>query len=58
MTSKIARLSETESLIELWHEDGSLWNILPGNYKLKQEKEKSVERISKKLEITSQKSFL
>ena len=58
MASKIARLSETERFIELWHEEGSLWNILSDNYEIKQEKEKSVERISEKLEMTSKKSFL
>ena len=43
MVSKKARLSETERLIELWHEEGSLWYISSDNYKTRQEKEKSVE---------------
>ena len=58
MASKIARLSETERFIEPWHEEWSLYNILSDNYKIRQEKEKSVERISEKLEMTSKKSFL
>ena len=58
MASKTARLSETERFIELWHDEGILWNILSDNYKIRQEKEKSVERISEKLEMTSKKSFL
>ena len=40
MTSKKARLSETEGFIELWHAEESLWNILSDNYKIRQEKEK------------------
>ena len=52
MTSKKARLSESERFIELWHEEESLWNILPDNHNIRQEKEKSVGRISGKLEMT------
>ena len=40
MASKKPRLSETERIIELWHEEVSLWNILSDNYKIRQEKEK------------------
>ena len=40
MASKIARLSETERYIELWHQEESLWNILANNYKIRQEKGK------------------
>ena len=43
MVRKKTRLSETERFIELWHEEESLWNILSDNYKIRQEKEKSVE---------------
>ena len=53
IASKKARLSETERLIELWHKEESLWNILSDNYKIRQEKEKSVGRMSEKLEMTS-----
>ena len=53
MASEKARLSETERFIELWHEEESLWNILSGNYKIMQEKEKSVGRMSEELEMTS-----
>ena len=53
MASKKARLSETERFIELWHEEESLWNILSDNYKIRQEKEKSVAWILEKLEMTS-----
>ena len=54
MASKKARLSETERFIELWHEEGSLWNILSDNYNnIRQEKEKSVGRMSEELEMTS-----
>ena len=53
MVTKKARLSETDRFIELWHEEEKLWNILPDNYKIRQEKEKSVERMSEKLEMTS-----
>ena len=53
MASKKARLSETERFIELWHEEESLWNILLDNYNIRQEKEKSVGRMSGKLEMTS-----
>ena len=53
MECKKARLSETERFIELWHEEESLWNILSDNYKIWQEKEKSLGRMSEKLEITS-----
>ena len=53
MASKKARLSETERFIELWHEEESLWNILSDNYKIRQEKEKSVKRVSEKLEMTN-----
>ena len=49
MTSDKARLLVTERFIELWHEEKSLWNILLGNYNIRQEKEKSVGR----LEMTS-----
>ena len=49
--AKKAKLSETERFVELWHEEGSLWNILSDNYKIKQEKKKSVGRISEKLEM-------
>ena len=55
MASKTASLSETERFIEPWHEEGSLYNILSDNYKIRQEKEKIVERISEKLEMTSKK---
>ena len=53
MASKKARLSETERFIELWHEEESLWNILSDNYNIRQEKEKSVGRMSEKLEMTN-----
>ena len=53
MASQKGRLSETKRYIELWHEEGSLWKYLSDNYKIKQEKEKSVGRISEKLETTS-----
>ena len=53
MTSKKARLSETERFIELWHEEESLWNILSGSYNVRQEKEKSVGRMSEKLEMAN-----
>ena len=43
----------TQRFIELWNEDGILWNILLDNYKIRQEKEKSVGRISQKLEMIS-----
>ena len=58
MASKKARLSETERFIELWHEEESLWNILSDNYNIRQEKEKSVGRMSEKLEMTNNQSFL
>ena len=58
MASKKARLSETERFIELWHEEESLWNILSDNYNIRQGKEKSVGRMSGKLEMTSNQSFL
>ena len=58
MTSKKARLSGTERFSELWHEEESLWNIVSENYKIRQEKEKSIARISEKLEMTSKLSFL
>ena len=45
MATKKARLSETERIIELSHESESLWNILSDNYKIRQEKGKSIERI-------------
>ena len=51
MESKKDRLSETERFIELWHEEESLRNILSENYKIRQEKEKSVGRMSEKLEM-------
>ena len=53
MASKKARLSETERFTELWHEEESLWNILSDNYNIRQEKEKSVGRMSEKLEMTN-----
>ena len=53
MTSKKARLSETERFIEIWHEEESLWKILSDNYNIRQEKEKSVGRMSEKLEMTN-----
>ena len=53
MASKKVRLSETERFIELWHEEESLRNILSENYKIRQEKEKSVGRMSEKLEMIS-----
>ena len=57
MASKKARLSETERFIELWHEEESLWNVLSDNYKIRQEKEKSVGRMSEELEMTRNYSF-
>ena len=53
MASKKARVSETERFIEPWHEEESLWNILSDNYNIRQEKEKSVGRMSEKLEMTN-----
>ena len=50
MASEKARLSDTKRLIELWHEEESLWNILSDNLKIRQEKEKSVGRMSEKLD--------
>ena len=40
MATKKARLSETERFIKLWHEEGSLWNILSDQYKIRPGKEK------------------
>ena len=57
MASKKARLSETERFIELWHEEGSLWTFLSDNYNIRQEKGKSVGRISEKLEMASNHFF-
>ena len=53
MASKKAKLSGTVRSIELWHEEESFWKFLSDNYKISLEKEKSVGRISKKLEMTS-----
>ena len=53
MASKKVRLSEKERFIELWHEEESLWNILLDNYNIRQENEKSVGRMPKKLEMTN-----
>ena len=50
---KKVRFSETEKLIELWQAGENLWNILSDNYKIREEKEKSGERILEKLEMTS-----
>ena len=47
IASKKARLSEAGRFNELWLEKESLWNILLDNYKIKQEKEKSVEECRK-----------
>ena len=57
MVSKKARLSETERFIELWHEEESVWSILSDNYDIRQEKEKSVRRVSEKLEMTNNHFF-
>ena len=48
--SNKARLSGTERFIELWHEEESLWNNF-GQLNIRQEKEKTVGRMSEKLEI-------
>ena len=53
MASIKARLSGTERFIELWNEEESLQNILSGNYKIRQEKERRVGRMQEKLEMTS-----
>ena len=53
IASKKARLSETERFIKLWHEEESLWNILSNNYNIRQEKQKSVGRMSEQLEMTN-----
>ena len=45
MASKKARLSQTDRFNELWQAEENLWNILSGNYKIRQEKEKSIEVI-------------
>ena len=50
MASKIARFT-AEGFNELWHEEKSLWNILPDNYKIRQEKEKKWKNVGK-LEMT------
>ena len=47
IASKKVRLSEAGRFNELWLEKESLWNILLDNYKIKQEKEKSVEECRK-----------
>ena len=47
MATKKARLSETERFIELWHEEGSVSNILSDNYKIRQKKEKVLEEYRK-----------
>ena len=57
MASKKARLSETARFIELWHEEESVWSILSDNYDIRQEKEKSVRRVSEKLEMTNNHFF-
>ena len=56
MASKKARFSETKRFIELWHEEESLWNILPDNYNIRQE-EKSVGKMSEKLKMTNNHFF-
>ena len=48
---------QRQRFIEFWHEEGSLWKFLSDNYKIRQEKEKSVGRILEKPEMTSKKSF-
>ena len=53
MASKKARLSETDRFIELWHEEESLWKTLSDNYNIRKEKEKSVGRMSERLEMTN-----
>ena len=58
MASKKARLSETERFIELWNEEEIFWNILSGNYNIRQEKGNNVGRMSEKLEIANNYSFL
>ena len=49
---------QRQRFIELWHEEESLWNILSENYKIRQEKEKSVGRISEKIEMISNLQFI
>ena len=38
---------QRQRFIELWHEEEGLWYILSDNYKIRQEKEKSVEECRK-----------
>ena len=57
MASKKARPSEIERFIEFWHEEKNLWNVLSDNYKIRQEKEKSVGRMSEELDMTRNYSF-
>ena len=52
MASKKTRFTSVR-FNEPWHDEESLWNILSDNYKIRQEKEESVGRMSEKLEMTS-----
>ena len=50
---QVTRLGfQGQRFIELWHEEESLWNIF-GQLNIRQEKEKSVGRMSEKLEMTN-----
>ena len=53
MASKKAGLSETDRFIELWNEEEIFWNILSGNYNIRQEKGNNVGRMSEKLEMAN-----
>ena len=47
MTSKKARLSESERFIELWHEEESLWYILSDSYKSGKKRNKEWKNVGK-----------
>ena len=50
---RLRDLLRRKCLEYFWHEEGIVWNTLSDYYKIRQKKEKSVGRISEKLEMTS-----
>ena len=47
------KVVETEKFIALWEEEEALWNVKSEKYKIREERERSFQRFTAELNLTS-----
>ena len=53
MSAKSNKIELSEEFIAMWREEQSLWDVMPPLYRDKNEKDKSLKRMSDKFQVFS-----